>query len=199
MEVSIRLAKPEEIEAIIELQTLSLSGNNFNNRKYNENQISSLITSQAEARKNAFLNFESIFVAEQSDKIIGFIAFANNFKLASRYGIYVHIYGIYVHPDYMCKGIGGKLMKEAELTYIAQRTRILFVLSSLESIDFYQKHGYSIVRKSGFYSSEYIWIPCLLLKKELIPLTSTERLLRKFVLIVIFVALAIILLKLIFK
>jgi N-acetylglutamate synthase-like GNAT family acetyltransferase len=192
MEVSIRLAKPEEIETIIELQTLSLSSSDFNNRKYNDYQIGSLITSQAEARKNAFPHFESIFVAELSNKTIGFIAFANTSKLTS-------IYGIYVHPDYRYKGIGGKLIEEVEINYIAQKRRIVFVLSSLESIDFYQKNGYFIVRDSGFYSHGNIWIPCQILKKQLIPLTSTERLLRKFILIVIVVALAIVLLKLIFK
>ncbi|PZO44982.1 MAG: hypothetical protein DCF19_00330 [Pseudanabaena frigida] len=192
MEVSIRLAKPEEIETIIELQTLSLLSNDFNNRKYNEKQIGSLITSQAEARKTMFPRFESILVAEQSNKIVGFITFANNSKLT-------RIYGIYVHQDYRYKGIGGKLIKEAEIAYIAQRKRILFVLSSLESIDFYKNKGFTIVRDAGFYSYGNIWIPCKLLKKELIPLTSTERLLRQFIFVFIFVVSAIILLTLIFK
>jgi putative acetyltransferase len=157
MEVSIRLVKDADLETIIQLQTLSLSKLPQQLRKYDCQQIDSLIEGQAAWRRMSFA-FETTLIAEDNDLVpIGFIS-SERFQIS----------GLFVHPDYLNRGIGSKLLKQLELLAVERRTKTLEVLSSLESIDFYKKQGYQFVRETGFFSQSSIWIPCQVLEKELI-------------------------------
>jgi GNAT superfamily N-acetyltransferase len=101
--ISLRLATTKEIDAIIDLQTLSLLNSHVNSRKYNCHQIDSLVKGQADARRQDML-FETIVVAENSDQsLVGFAAIANHGPV---------IQGIFVHPSFMRQGIGTQLLKE---------------------------------------------------------------------------------------
>jgi N-acetylglutamate synthase-like GNAT family acetyltransferase len=163
MEVSIRPFKDEDLETIVQLQTLSLSQLPQQFRKYDRQQIDSLIEGQAAWRRMSF-DFETTLIAEDNDRVpIGFIA-SERFQIT----------GLFVHPDYLNLGVGSKLLKQIELLAVASRLKTLGVLSSLESIDFYQKRGYQFVRETGFFSHGSIWIPCQLLEKELIPAPPIE-------------------------
>jgi putative acetyltransferase len=157
MEVSIRPVKDEDLETIIQIQTLSLSKLPQQLRKYDRQQIDSLIEGQAASRRICFA-VETTLIAEDLDRIpIGFISF-ERFQIS----------GLFVHPDYLRQGVGSKLLEQLELLAVEQRIKTLVVLSSIESIDFYQKHGYQFKRETGFFSQNSIWIPCQLLEKELI-------------------------------
>lgn len=163
MEVSIREAKKIEIEAIINLQTLSLLNNShLGSRAYNNRQIEAIARDQADARRE-FLDSETIFLAEFDRKLIGFIAFS----ISS-----LEIHGLFVHPDFMRKGIGTKLLNEAELTS-EKKIRKITIMSSLESSNFYRKNGFVYQMDTGFYAQNSIWIPCQLLEKVLIPTSTT--------------------------
>jgi putative acetyltransferase len=165
MEINIRLAKPEDLETIIDIQTQSLSRLPDRFRKYDRRQIESLIIDQSEARRR-YLSEETTLIAEDSERRpIGFIAFAQP-----------QIVGLFVHPNFMNRCVGGRLLKKLELLAIGKRIQKIIVMSSMESIDFYKKNGYQFERETGFFSQGFVWIPCKLLKKELIPSTISLRL-----------------------
>jgi GNAT superfamily N-acetyltransferase len=190
MEINIRLAKEEEIDLIIDLQSLSLLGLSSVFRKYDQTQVDSIVKGQAEARKAA-CRTEIILVAEAHNlALVGFASLSSQEP---------QICGIYTHPDFMGKGIGTKLLNEIERIGKEKRWGTLSVTSSIEAIAFYKKNGYSFHRESGFHSINSIWIPCEILEKRIIFPTPTQRLLRKIALIALLVFLAIAVLSQIFK
>jgi putative acetyltransferase len=81
-----------------------------------------------------------------------------------------NINGIYIHPDFMRRGIGTQLLTEIERMSIKRKIQTIWVQSSIEAVNFYQKNGYILQSNNGF-SKGTEWIPCQLMKKELIPLT----------------------------
>jgi N-acetylglutamate synthase-like GNAT family acetyltransferase len=186
MEVSIRLAKTEDLEAIIDLQTQSLSNLPERFRKYDRQQIDSLIDGQAALRR-IYFSGETTLVAEDDDRIpIGFISLSQ--PLISSQPL---IAGLFVRPDFMNKGVGARLLRELDLLAIEWRINRIVVMSSMESVDFYKKNGYVFKRETGFFSQGLVWIPCELLEKELIPSTPIEKLAThtvKIVLSVVFLA-----------
>lgn len=153
MDFQIRLSKPEDSEKIIELQTSSLRELS---PSYDSNQIESLVRSQASAR---FAQNEMGVVAEHENEIVGFASCL----VQSSY-----ISGVYVHPNLMRQGIGTRLLKAVEHIAIDKGNEAIHVFSSLVTVKFYQANGYQSIRKSGFYSESTTWIPCLILKKQLI-------------------------------
>ncbi|WP_295617086.1 GNAT family N-acetyltransferase [Chamaesiphon sp. GL140_3_metabinner_50] len=186
MEVSIRLAKTADLEAIIDLQTKSLSNLPDRSRKYDSQQIESLIAGQA-AMTRIYFSSGTTLIAEDNDRIpVGFICFAKPHIFAQP-----QIAGLYVHPEFMNKGIGGKLLTELERLAISGKIETLVVMSSIESSDFYKKNSYQFKRETGFFSQGSVWIPCELLEKELIPCLPTQKLATqtvKIILSVVFLA-----------
>jgi N-acetylglutamate synthase-like GNAT family acetyltransferase len=171
MEVSIRLAKIEDLEAIIDLQTKSLANLPDRFRKYDSQQIESLIAGQA-AMTRIYFSSETTLIAEDNDRLpIGFISFTKPHVFATP-----QIAGLFVHPEFMNRGVGGKLLTELERLAIAGKIETLVVISSIESIDFYKKNSYQFKQKTGFFSQGSVWISCELLEKELIPPLPTTRL-----------------------
>jgi putative acetyltransferase len=188
MEVSIRLVKDEDLETIIQIQTLSLSQLPQHLRKYDCQQIDSLIEGQAAWRRMSF-DFETTLIAEDNDRVpIGFIS-SERFQIS----------GLFVHPDYLNRGVGSKLLEQLELLAVERRITTLRVLSSIESIDFYKKHGYQFARETGFFSQGLTWIPCQLLEKALIPASPIENLGSQTVKLAISIVFLIVIAKIIYK
>jgi GNAT superfamily N-acetyltransferase len=198
MEVSIRLAKAEELESLIALQTLSILNPLSKSREYSKAQINAIIEHQAKLRiVNPF--DETIFLAEYNNQLAGFASGSN---------IFAQITGIYVHPDLMRKGIGRKLLTELELFYIEKKRKVIWVASSIESVGFYEQNGYRIQQgfihgmiswiSRNFISIDSIEIPTKILTKELISPSQTKRLFDKISLLASIVILIIALIKFIF-
>jgi GNAT superfamily N-acetyltransferase len=180
-QVTLRLAQAEEIESIIDLQTLAILNLHPDFRKYSRKQADSLISGQANIRR-MYWEWETIIVAEDNNRDLA------GFACLSNYGSRIN--GLYVHPDFMRQGVGTQLLIEIERIGIERGIRTLWVMSSIEATDFYKKNGYTIHRNDGF-SKDFEWIPCQLIKKELIPLTQTEKNIREiinFVALIAFIA-----------
>jgi putative acetyltransferase len=129
---------------------------------YNPRQIESLVKSQTLAR----LRYDEIvFLASYKDELVGFACLINNFF---QFGGF-QISGVYVHPSFLRQGIGTQLLEVIEKTAIEKGCQVISVLSSLTAINFYKARGYQVIRQSGFFSELNVWIPCLILKKSLIP------------------------------
>lgn len=159
MNFQIRLSKPEDSEKILELQASSLK---ILSSSYTPTQIKSLIRSQALVRFEGEIGV----VAEYQNNIVGFAALLIQSS---------QIAGVYVHPDFIRQGIGTQLLETIEKIAIDKGSKATHVISSLDSVNFYQAAGYKIIRESGFYSEEEIWVPCVNLEKQLISISRTKR------------------------
>jgi N-acetylglutamate synthase-like GNAT family acetyltransferase len=170
VDINIRIAQAPELESIIALQSLSLSHSRHRARQYDRRQVASLVCGQADARRN-YAALETILVAE--DRHCNLVGFAAISVCEST------ICGLFVHPDVMSRGIGSQLLIGIEKIAISNRISNLWVMSSVESIDFYRKYGYIMGRESGFFSIGSIWIPCRMLHKELKIPSRAQLLLQK--------------------
>jgi GNAT superfamily N-acetyltransferase len=212
VDVSIRAAQAGELEEIIGLQTLALVWVSAGCRRYNARQVDSLVTGQALARRDCWSS-ETILVAEGDGStgltmslpngsptgqgVVGFICLSNFEPM---------IQGIFVHPDFMGLGIGGRLLMAIEQLGLQRRFREMVVMSSIEATGFYERHGYVVIQgSSGFYTAEDVWIPCQMLRKELNRVVKVEVMepsygvVVRFVVTVLSMALVIVVLKNFFK
>jgi len=93
---------------------------------------------------------ESILVAEDRGRLIGTV-----YILYDPWGSLIYHLG--VHPDYRRKGLGNKLMDEAEGKLKARgiNRAILFVEENNEQVvEFYQKRGWFILEKAFYMEKE---------------------------------------------
>jgi N-acetylglutamate synthase-like GNAT family acetyltransferase len=178
--ITLRLAQDQEIESIIDLQTLALLNPHSDFRKYSTKQVDALVKGQAQMRRlcSQYSQLETIVVAEDYNRDLAGFACLSNFN---------KINGVYVHPDFMRRGIGAQLLTEIERIVINRKIKTIWVLSSIEATDFYRKNGYAIQRNNGFYKG-LEWIPCQLMKKELLPLTQSEKNIKEMINIISFIA-----------
>jgi putative acetyltransferase len=80
-------------------------------------------------RKNASLCKR--WVAVQDNKIVGF----------SDHGLNNEFWGLYVHKDYIGKGIGSRLLKIVEDSLKKRGCKKITLKAILTAKDFYRKHG----------------------------------------------------------
>ncbi|MGK7921229.1 MAG: GNAT family N-acetyltransferase [Trichodesmium sp.] len=153
MKVSIRLAKTEDKEEIIDLQTESLRV--LCAKDYQAPKIESLVREQAKFR----FNKEAVFVAIYNEKIVGFSSI--NVETSE-------IYGLFISPKFTRQGIGTRLLETLEKIALRKKHKFIYVTSSLTAKIFYSKRGYQVVRASGFYSEQKFWINTVLMQKKLI-------------------------------
>lgn len=158
MEIHIRPGSAEELPELITLQTLSLETIYAN--EYNPEQMKALVDSQAEGREQ---EDESIVVAEIEGKIVGFASLSN---------VVCQIYAVYVHPDWIRRGIGKQLLAAIEDIAIQRRYRTLVVFTSTIAAPFYQVRGYKIQQPFQFQPRPAVYIPCQVLEKRLLPPAS---------------------------
>lgn len=163
MNLKIRLSRPEDSEKIIKLQTSSLRELSSG---YDSNQVESLVRSQASAR---FAQNEIAVVAEHENEIVGFASYLTYSSQIS---------GVYVHPSLIRQGIGTRLLKAVEKIAIDRGYKAIQVFSSLAGVSFYHANAYQSIRQSGFYSEQKTWIPCVILKKQLITVPIAQQVYR---------------------
>ncbi|MEA5471720.1 GNAT family N-acetyltransferase [Spirulina sp. 06S082] len=179
MKIKIRLAKPEEITTILELQSQALTF--LSAIDYTATEIEAMIQTQGKARTDCQ---EIVFVAEEQEtspidisrthnipqkKIIGFSCLSSHSA---------DINGIYIHPDRIRQNIGTQLLQAIEAVAIEKRYRRLWVSSALNAIKFYQANGY---QKKSYQRLQLnnIHISVAIMSKQLIPLTESEKAIRK--------------------
>ncbi len=160
MDIAIRQATSDDLNAIIQIQTEALQG--LCSRDYTPPQMQALLTEQARWRQVQ----EVLFVAEHCGQLVGFAGVATHQP---------QITAVYVKPELARQGIGKQLLAAMEIIAIQQRQPLLWVLSSLTAVQFYQSQGYGHSRKTGFWSESGTWIPCVRLEKRLLPASFVEK------------------------
>jgi putative acetyltransferase len=154
MEIHIRSSCIQELPDLITLQTLSLK--TFYSNHYESEQVTALIESQTKARK---LVDETILVAEVNQQVVGFVSLSHATW---------HLNALYVHPDWIRRGIGKQLLASAEEVAAQRRYRVLRVITSMTAVSFYQSQGYHIQRPFDLRTLSGAHIPCQLLEKRLL-------------------------------
>ena len=156
--VTIRLAKPEDKNIIVKIQFNALKV--LAVKDYSYQQLNALLKSKSIPRKSR----ETIFIAEINSQPVGF---------ASLIYPYNTIGAVFIAPNFARQKIGTKLLQRLEQEAIAHRVPILWVYSSLNGYGFYRANGYQTITKT-FLPLYSTYIPCVQMKKRLLPLTAEE-------------------------
>ncbi|MBP6976490.1 GNAT family N-acetyltransferase [Candidatus Dojkabacteria bacterium] len=103
---------------------------------YPPKDIQETLDNYTEEKVNHYIQDYDYFVAVCDSKVVGCVLVKEN-KMRS----------LYVLPSFMRKGIGKKLVKEAEMCVKSNDYDDIFLWSSLVSHDFYIHMGYEDVRE----------------------------------------------------
>jgi ribosomal protein S18 acetylase RimI-like enzyme len=101
-------------------------------------------------------NAVAAFVAETGGRVVGFSAAMSDL-----------IRGVYVHPDFVRRGLGGALLMAAEENAAAEGVGVLRLYATLNSVEFYEKQGYRTVRRSDYPLTPNLSLDCLVMEKDL--------------------------------
>jgi putative acetyltransferase len=168
MELLLRPATPADLPKLIDLQTRSI--NELSTTYYTPEQVKAIVNSQAKAR----IAPEICLVAESARTLVGFAALLKQpFQISA----------MFVHPNFARQGIGSQLLAALEKLALQHRYYRLPVMSSLTAVSFYQSQGYQVKHKAGFWTGDRIWIPCILLEKQLGPQPAAEKVAQKYQLV----------------
>ena len=111
----------------------------INNKDYSKEQIKVWPERSTAKRFSKYAKNRLIFVALDKNKIIGFTEYKDN-----------EIKALYVHKDYIGKGVGEKLLKELIDISYKKGIRKLKCMSTITAKNFYLKQGFKIIRKTKF-------------------------------------------------
>lgn len=147
----IRLAKPEDLIIIPQLQTTAIK--TLYQENYNSQQIQALTQNK---NRRQFWD-EIIFIAEKEGRVVGFASLLKCREI---------INGIYVDPNFIAQGIENQLLKALEKEAIKRKISILSVTSSLTDQAFYAARGYKTIANCNFWKMGVL-VPCVAMKKQL--------------------------------
>jgi putative acetyltransferase len=100
------------------------------------------------------------FVAEQHGRVVGFSEFAAPDR---------EIRALYVHPDFVGKGVGHALLCRAEEAARSARIASVRLHSTVNAVSFYEAHGYGVERLDSQRLGTGTLLPCVLMQKSLAP------------------------------
>ena len=153
---SIRQAHSDDVIQLLRIQTDSLRTLCISD--YSSLEIEALIERNLRHFSLGGCRDEFILVAEVDNVIVGWSAL-----IASR------ISAIYVHPQFIRQGIGSQLLRAIETKAINSKFRTLEVSASFTAQSFYHSHGYQVIGRSLILARRNLPIPCLYMKKLLLP------------------------------
>lgn len=132
----IRLARDEDYAAIARLHRQTIR--NVNAKDYTEDQISAWSGRSNTERFRSNADKCKRWVAVQDDKIVGFCD----------HSLDGEFWGLYVHKDFIGKGIGSRLLKIAEDSLKKMGFKKVHLVATVTAKEFYKKNGYRVIKKS---------------------------------------------------
>lgn len=126
----IRKFEPEDAKEVSRLISRALREVSI--RDYSRDVIENVESDYKPSELVKKSNKRDIFVAETKERIKGTASLENN-----------TIYSVFVDPEFHRKGIGRKLMEQVESVAEKRGIKRLEVPSSVTSVEFYRKLGYT--------------------------------------------------------
>ncbi|HCI03743.1 MAG: GNAT family N-acetyltransferase [Candidatus Pacebacteria bacterium] len=136
--MKIRLVRDGDYAAIARLRKQTIR--NVNSKDYSEKIIQNWLSmrSAQDFRKSA--DECKRWVAIENEKIIGFCE--HNFEC--------EVSRIYVHKNYLRKGVGSRLLEVAEASLEKLGCKEIRIESTITAKDFYKIRGYRVTKKTTF-------------------------------------------------
>lgn len=134
----IRLAQDKDYIKIVDLHRATIR--NINSKDYSPDIISVWVEKSKVSLFRESASEVKRWVAEEDGKIIGFCD--HNFECS--------IGGLYIHKDFIGKGIGKILLKKAEDSMKKLGCKNIKIKSTITAKPFYEKSGYKIVKEGIF-------------------------------------------------
>jgi putative acetyltransferase len=153
--LSLRHARPDEILKILRVQIDALRTLCAND--YSSEQIEALVDRNISYFSRGGHRGATTFVAELEDVVVGVSSLLGH-----------RISAVYVHPLYVRRGIGSRLLQTLEGSALSRNTRTLKVTASLTACCFYQARGYQILNESYLVMKEGMQIRCIEMMRQLI-------------------------------
>lgn len=128
--------KNTDIHAVMDLFYVTV--HEVNKNDYSEEQLDAIAPKDAnEYHWEKSLEKNHTIVVEEDDKLI---AFGNIGKTG-------YLDRLYVHPDYLRKGIASKLVEELEEYAKKHGSHVINVTSSITSKAFFESKGYAVIEE----------------------------------------------------
>jgi putative acetyltransferase len=153
MQLLIRPGAEHELQQLCDLQSLSIRA--FYQAAYTPEQTETLIKTQ---NKGICHRKRFLMVAEVAGEIVGFATLSRQV---------FHIDAVYVHPNWMRRGIGQQLVVALETIAQQQQYPKLIVTAALHTTGFYQAQGFQVVGEYDYPLEQQQPLPCHLLEKSL--------------------------------
>lgn len=171
MKLLLRLAEPEELPDILQLQALSLRI--LLAPTMDSETLESLIQHQQLEREKLG---ELILVATCNHDLVGFVAIQT---------LQSQISGLFVHPDFVRQRIGSELLLAAEEVMRRKNRRSLTVMASEYAKPFYKHMGFKTVRRNYLFVQRRQKVRVFWMRKFLRDVTPAEQQQRTTVLVVL--------------
>lgn len=153
--ITIRPAKPEDADAILHSHVASIQG--LCAHDYTAEEIAAWTSpKRADAYRGALEKGHAIFVALEDDRIVGFGDLGGE-----------EIFGLYVHPQYVGRGVGKLLLEALESEARARGIHALKLNSTITAKPFYSNRGYHPISETMHTVSPTIKLRCVEMQKEL--------------------------------
>lgn len=128
--------KNTDLHAVMDLFYVTV--HEVNKNDYSEEQLDAIAPKDAnEYHWEKSLEKNHTIVVEEDDKLI---AFGNIGKIG-------YLDRLYVHPDYLRKGIASKLVEELEEYAKKHGSHVINVTSSITSKAFFESKGYAVIEE----------------------------------------------------
>ena len=133
--------KNTDLHAVMDLFYVTV--HEVNKNDYSEEQLDAIAPKDAnEYHWEKSLEKNHTIVVEEDDKLI---AFGNIGKTG-------YLDRLYVHPDYLRKGIASKLVEELEEYAKKHGSHVINVTSSITSKAFFESKGYAVIEEPVSYT-----------------------------------------------
>lgn len=109
----------------------------INKKDYSQKEIAAWSGRTSAKRFRNLAKLNARYVALRNNKIVGFGDYKNN-----------ELMGLYIHKNFIEKGIGTQLLKEIEREVYADGKRTLTCISTITARSFYEKNGFKTMKKT---------------------------------------------------
>ena len=144
--MEIRLAKDQDYAEIAVLRQQTIL--NVNSQDYSEEIVHNWSTQTNTQNFRESADKHKRWVAIDKEEIVGFCE--HNLKC--------ELSRIYVHKDYLRRGVGSRLLETAEASLKKQGCKKIHIESTITAKDFYKKNGYKIIKKTFYKGDEKVLI-----------------------------------------